>query len=367
MSVTQRDTKKRRRAKPVRRDTAGLHGVLRARILDGLLAPGQLLPTVRQLSDEHGVSRGMAWRALKALVGEGLVAAHSRHGYRVLARAADPDRGRPIAYVISQDNIVGGWDLYYRKLSAELESAAEERGWALMTVIAGASEPEPLFDRLAAAGACALVLDSSDPQLLEHARRIGHDAIVIDAWRPGAGMDAVVQDDFTGARCAAERGRARGGRRPAWFGQIGQSYHGRMRFGGAVAALRSAGTDFARVASVDIEDSALTERAAELLSGPDRPDGVLTLWRPAAVAIVSAARRLGLELGRDLGMVGWCAEEVYADGFAPVFDGAQVPPAVVWSARDMARAALARLAERRANPGLSEVRVTIPARLRLPR
>jgi hypothetical protein len=124
--------------------------------------------------------------------------------------------------------------------------------------------------------------------------------------------------------------------------------------------------EFVRVADIEIEAAGLTDQAAEVLSGPDRPDGVLALWRPAAVAVVAAARRLGLVPGRDFRMAGWCAEEVYADGFAPIFDGGPVPPAVVWSARDLARAALARLAERRANPGLSEVRVTIPARLRFP-
>ena len=339
---------------------------MRSKILGGQLAPGQFLPTVRQLSDEHGVSRGTAWRALQALVGEELVAAHSRHGYRVLARAANPERGRPIAYVVSQDNIVGGWDLYYRRLSAELESAARERGWALMTVIAGPGQSELVLGQLAAAGACALVLDSSRPELLEGVRRAGHDAIAVDDWKPGAGLDAVVQDDFTGASLAAEHLVAAGCRRLAWFGQVGGSCHGRMRYGGAAAALRAAGMDFARVEPIDIEDPALVEKAAALLSGPDRPDGVLALWRPAAMAVVSAARRRGLVPGRELGMVGWCAEEVYADGFAPIFDGGPVPPAVVWSARDMARAALARLAERRANPGLPEVRITIPARLRLP-
>ncbi len=40
------------------RNSAELLGLLRSRILAGKVAPGEFLPTVRQLGEEHGVSRG---------------------------------------------------------------------------------------------------------------------------------------------------------------------------------------------------------------------------------------------------------------------------------------------------------------------
>lgn len=349
------------------RDSGGLLSMLRASILSGEVSPGEFLPTVRQLGEKHGVSRGTAWRALKALVAEGLVAAQPRHGYRVLARAGDPALGAPLAYVISQENIIGGWDLYYRKLSAALEESARERGWSLVTMITGWGQENVLFEQLEASRVCGLILDSVNPGVLARARKAGLLVVMADAWEPGVQFDAVVQDDFGGGELAAEHLLEIGCRRIAWFGPVGQSHHGRARYGGARAALAAQEKGFSHEITVDLDSTELLERAEGLLEGARRPDGVLAMWRPPAAAVTAAARRLDLEIGQDVHMVGWAAEEVYEEGFLPLFEGRGASPAVVWSARTMAESALSRLAERRAKLNLPTIRMTVPTRLRLPR
>jgi hypothetical protein len=98
----------------------------------------------------------------------------------------------------------------------------------------------------------------------------------------------------------------------------------------------------------------------------DRPDAVLALWRPVLRAVVDASRELGLAIGKDIEVMGWCSEEVYDTAFVPLFDGLCVPPAVVWRSRAMAETAVSRLAERRKKPGLPVMRMSIPTRLRVP-
>jgi DNA-binding LacI/PurR family transcriptional regulator len=339
--------------------------MLRGRIISGKVAGGEYLPTVRQLSEDHGVSRGTAWRALKALVAEGLVAAHPRHGYRVLAGAGDPDRGTPLAYVLSEDNIIAGWDLYYRTLSASIEEAAGRRGWNLMRMIFALGREAEVFDQLTAARACGLILDTVNTELLARARRTGLPAVMVDAWRPDADFDAVVQDDFGGGQLAAAHLLESGCRRIAWFGPIGESSHAYARFGGAAARMAAGGLAFNRVVEIGLDDADLEGKARALLSGGERPDGVLTLWRPVAGAVAAAARSLYLGLGEDLRVVGWMAEEVYERGYLPLFEGMSVPPAVVWSTARMAELALARLSERRSNPGVPTTRMVVPAAIRL--
>jgi len=347
------------------RNSAELLGLLRSRILSGRVAPGEFLPTVRRLSEEHGVSRGTAWRALKALVAEGLVAAQPRHGYRVLARAADPDRGAPLAYVLSGENIVGGWDVYYRQLSEALERAARRRGWSLMRMITERGGEEDLFEQLSGARVCGLILDSVNTELLERARASGLPVVMVEVWRPGADFDAVVQDDFAGGQLAAEDLLAAGCRRIAWLGSVTGDHHARARYGGAAAALAAEGLSFSHVLDRDLGAPDLATRAREVLGASDRPDGVLALWRPMAAATITAARELGLSIGRDFRMVGWSSEAVYEQGFVPLFEGGPVPPTVVWSTRVMAETALARLAERRARPEVPAIRMTVPARLEI--
>ena len=50
-----------------------LAGILRAQIASGQLAPGRRIPSEQDLMDQHGVSRGTASRAVRALRDEGLV------------------------------------------------------------------------------------------------------------------------------------------------------------------------------------------------------------------------------------------------------------------------------------------------------
>ncbi|MHC4917592.1 MAG: hypothetical protein ACYTGB_19120, partial [Planctomycetota bacterium] len=89
------------------------------------------------------------------------------------------------------------------------------------------------------------------------------------------------------------------------------------------------------------------------------------LWRDRALTLARAARELGLKIGRDLHLVGWCLEERYAEAWVPEFEGEPVAPAVTWSARTLGETAMARLAERRENPDLPALRVKIPVSLRL--
>lgn len=348
------------------RNSTALLSLLRTRIVSGEIEADTFLPTVRQLSEAHGVSRGTAWRALKALVAEGLVSAHPRHGYRVLARAGDPNLGTPIAYVLSQDNIIAGWDLYYRRLCAALEDAAKARGWKVMKVITTAGQESELIQQLTGARTWGLVLDSAIPELVEAARLSGFPVVMIEAWCPNAPFDAVVQDDFLGGRMAAEHLLGQSCRRIAWFGPVDDRNHGFPRYGGAAAALAGQGRGFSRTVPLNLQAPDLVAQARKLLKGRDRPDAVLALWRHAATALIRAAHELDLRIGKDLQMVGWCADEIYESTYVPMFAGAPVAPAVVWSTQEMVELALARLVERRERPQTPHTRMTVRTRLRLP-
>jgi len=57
-------------AQPVYRQLAA---ILRARILDGRIAPGHVLPSEKQLEQEFGISRNTSRRAIALLRSDGLV------------------------------------------------------------------------------------------------------------------------------------------------------------------------------------------------------------------------------------------------------------------------------------------------------
>jgi DNA-binding LacI/PurR family transcriptional regulator len=191
----------------------------------------------------------------------------------------------------------------------------------------------------------------------------------VDSWAPDVALDCVIQDGYRGSMLAAEYLAGRGHRRIGWVGPALSACAPLEleRFSGAAGALASAGIELTpdlRVGTPAKDYAGYVEGLMRMLSRPDRPTAVLAMWQTAAQAVAAVAGELGLEIGSDLDVVGWVTEQGYDAVHRPNFRAGAVPPAVTWSVADMAEAALARLVERRENPGMAPVHVRIPTRLR---
>jgi len=348
------------------RASARVAGQLRSEIVRKKLEAGQFLANERELARKLDVSRETLRRALKALEREGFIVTVPRRGYRVLARANDPDKGAPIAYVLaSAGGGAGQWTDRMDVILGAFQKAAARRGWPLLVVGGPDRAPGEVRVQLKATRACGLVLDTADRGLLELARDAGIPAVIVNDWSAESQCDSVMQDGQHGGLLAAEHLAGRGRRRIAYLGApVASSAHSFDRFSGVAAGLARAGLPLTPELCVEAVGAELPARARELLARPDRPDGVIALWSETALAAASAARELGLVLGRDLDLVGWSVEELYAGVYRAGFNGAPAAPAVVWSAAAMAEAAVARLAERRTNPRLPALRIKVPVRLR---
>ena len=337
-------------------------------ITRGDYAAGEYLPTVRELSRRHRLACSTVHRALQSLAAEGLLSAESRQGYRVRPGAADPMRGCPVAYVFSAAEDPQPVGVYHRALLAAFQGAAVERGWTLLSTVAdpGAGGAGAILERLRAARTGGLVLDMHQLGLIDALLGSGLPAVLVNSWREDVAMDTVMQDGQQGGLQAAAYLAGRGHRKVAWFGPMADTGHSLDRFGGALLGLRRAGLP-APEEHVTVYGSApaeLDERARQLLSSGNRPTAVLALWQENALALSRAAAELGLAVGRDFEMVGWCREEEYEESYAPRFRPGEVPPTVVWSAEAMAEAALDRISLRRADPERAALRIKIPTRLR---
>ncbi len=349
------------------RTSLGLGTRLRADIAAGRIAPGAYLPAERQLAADSGVAPMTARRALKVLEREGLVAAEPRRGYRVLARANDPDRGAPIAYVLSPHPGPELWDELHKEFVSGFQQAAGGRGWSLLAVGCEDRSNQEVLEHLRTARVCATILDTPSRELMAEIQQAGMPVLAVDDWREDLDIDAVVQDGFRGGLLAGAWLAERGHERIGWLGPVGVSRQGLERFGGAAAALAARELEIPPALRQQLDNPESPEgvrRAREILSRPDRPTAVLTLWQGTTAAMVKAARELDLVPMRDFEMVGWSTEAGYETGFLPLFAGGPVPPAVVWSVETLARTAVARLSERRQDAGLPVIKLKVPTRLR---
>jgi DNA-binding LacI/PurR family transcriptional regulator len=341
---------------------------LKALLRAGHIAKGEYLPPERQLVRDYGLAQSTVRRALKQLEADGLIVSEPRRGYRVCEL---PERqvGRlPLALVRGSRGMPEEWDERHKAILSALEGACNCRGNSLLAVGSGSgSGSGSLADALGQldmAGVSGVVLDPSAAQI-STALLVAPPVpmVVVDGWSEDWNVDAVIQDGHHGGLLAARYLAAQGCRRVAWFGPIDASAHSRERFGGAATGLVSAGLELPKEMRVESDASDAETRALELLSRRDRPDGILALWSDLAHAVKRAADKLGLVIGRDFEMVGWTIEELHGTVYRPGFDSGHVPPAVTWSVRDMAEAAVARIAERSASPKMSPVAVRVPTTL----
>jgi LacI family transcriptional regulator len=337
---------------------------LRDQLSAGRIAIGQSLPTVRELGAKYGVSRETARRAVKELEADGLVACEPRHGYRVQARVNDPDRGLPVAFVMTDPTGPGAWNLFRQMIFAALQQAASARGWSLLAVDAGARPARDVAGQLQGCRACGMILDTNNPELTAAVGRMGLPVVMVDSWDPDMALDAVVQDGFQGALLAVRHLAARGHKRIGWLGPVAETAQSSERFGGAVAGMARAGLRLEPELLVDTSRAGAAEAARKMLARSKRPTAALGLWHEAAAALHRAARERGLVPGKGLEIVGWSPEEQYEAVYRPLFGGDGPPATMVWSAAELARAAVRRLAERRAEPKLRPALIKIPVALR---
>jgi len=338
---------------------------VRGDIASGKLASGRFLPSVRELARTHAAGMKTIWRVMKVLESDGLVASRPRHGFTVLAKANDPDRGCPIAYISERSATPDAeWGAFHLPLFSCLQEAAVRRGWSVLALKAGEFTAGQLADRLSCARAFGAIIDSTRPETVRAAKEAGIPCLMLDAWWDGAGLDAVLQNGHMGGILAARHLLARSCRQAAWFGPPGDNCHALDRLGGALAALAAASPRLEPELLFAGDGDDLEKEALRMLSRRDRPDGVIALWQDYAMAVKRAADRLGLVLGRDLELVGWCAEEMYENFYRPGFGAGPVPPTVIWSIRTMAETAMSRLAERRETPALPPLWMKVPVALR---
>jgi LacI family transcriptional regulator len=346
--------------------------LLRARISAGEVVGGQFMPSVRELARVHGVSKLTAGRALKMLEKEGLVVSQPRRGYQVLAAAGDPDKGLPLAYVFTGSYEVGSGsdDAFAQRCRREFENAAAARGWSLLIVRFDRERPEEAVNQLRSARVCGAILDNIEPALVARLAEIGMPWVLIDNLAEDLAADAVVQDGAMGGVQAAGYMARRGHKRLAVLSPEVEGSDPQIpdRLGGVMGGLARAGADLGSVTRVEAPLGRPEEAkriALKLLKGARRPTGIIAPWQDLTAAVAEAADELGLKIGKDFDLVGWCSSEEFQAGLLKRLPGGAEIAVVTWSIAEMAELAVAQLMQRRANPRLPAAHLRVRTHLRL--
>lgn len=323
------------------RETKELTGSLRIALVSGKYRADEYLPPVRDLCTQFGVSFETVRRGLKTLEQEGLLTSEARQGFRVASKGSFTSIHCPVAYVTNHLMDLSNAQPANWAISQALTAVAAKRGKPTLGVHVQDLSHAEILARLEATPHAGIVLDTLDERLLRLLEKPAQRPLVmVNSWFEHAAVNVVLQDNYRGGFLAARWLAEAGAERVAWLGPIGEFGHTRERFAGVVAGLASLGRKLPHDLAVETNPQTVQEAARALLRRRERPDGVAVFTKLAARAMRDAAQAEGLEIGKDLLMIGWTVEDCFETEHHAVFAGGPVPPAVVWRAKDMAEAAL---------------------------
>jgi LacI family transcriptional regulator len=144
--------------------------------------------------------------------------------------------------------------------------------------------------------------------------------VLVDAESSDPGVSSVAPDEVAGAVTAVGELLAHGHRRIGFISRPAPALAARGRLQGYKAALRQAGVDVDPTLIVEAPSSGSEggyRAARQLLELPEPPTGVFCFRDLMAMGVYRAAMEAGLDIPRDLSVVGFDDMELVASGLFP--------------------------------------------------
>lgn len=276
---------------------------LREQIARGVLSPGSLLPTERELQAAFSVSRTTVRRALATLIEAGWAEQKPNRG--VIAKLG------PQANSSTQIAFVDHVSLVHKSLFFRLHRLLSERGYSLIHVDSTELGTLGGVQRAADMGCAAAfvwpkVAFVKEGALTEVQSRM---PVILVDHSMGEPCELVMSDHFQGAKEAVAHLMSLGRQRIAITGNFTHHEDSMYRFAGYVAAYHEQGripntSDylFSSPGGSSCEDTRLLSFR---LSQTDRPDAIFVLHDMSVPAIVEAVFDAGLRIPQDVAIVGF--------------------------------------------------------------
>ena len=287
-----------------------LKSILQRQLDTGALRPGDMLPSLRQLCREYGVSSITARRALQELVNEGRLQSQQGVGTFVTARSHHPRLALVIFGFHDQEwrrnstifgDLIGGAATVAWEHEALFSVARVDPGRQPADVLASILD-ERFFDGLLIRILPDITLADLQPVL-----DAGLPYVVIKRYLPGRAINCVVNDDVRAAYQATAHLISHGYSRLGFVCPLNATV-GRDRHQGYRQALADHGLPYdARLVQETGDWFEELGRAAlkSLCALPGPPQAVFAAGDQLAIGAYRGAAELGLRIPDDLAIVGY--------------------------------------------------------------
>jgi DNA-binding LacI/PurR family transcriptional regulator len=289
--------------------------IIKEKIHSGVWRTGDVIPTEKELCTEFDVARGTVRQALHNLEAEGYLRREQGRGTFVSYGEARPEpaqangsgRRKHLAFIVPyvRDSSVSSMFMGFQQVA---ESAGYSTSFS--HVNNDAQVQAQTLERLHQEGVAGIALypvDSEAVEPLDRFARSGAALVLVDRYLKRLSTDYVMTDHFSGAirgvRYLLDQGHERVGF-VTWLSPAVSMEHRHL---GYQQALRERGItpDEALVCHVEGYPTIDLTPLREYLTRPTRPTAVFAANDQIAIALYRAAASVGLNVPRDLAVVGF--------------------------------------------------------------
>jgi len=287
--------------------------ILRKDIEEGRLIPGDMLPSMDDLSIQFGINKATVMQAIAELAAAGLVYTVAARGTFVAdaddrAHMDDPNRPRSIGWISTiTDN--GNTGRYHTEMMDAVRLAVQQNGDHLLVFCSDGIPPTTFCKMVSEARLDGAVLVG--PAQFDPIRRLlstGLPSVVLDDRARGKRADSIVVDNEVGGSLAVEHLISLGHKRIALVTGPQAWKVTRDRLEGALSAIRKAGIPESLIQVVESDFSAKGGYAAmrKVLGKKVRPTGVFLFNdEMASGALQSLYVNSEIKVPYDMSIVGF--------------------------------------------------------------
>lgn len=274
--------------------------------------------TIQDVARLAGVSNGAVSLALSGQAGvadstrERIIAAADELGWRpsIGARALLSSRAFAVGLILARDPELLGADPFFPTFIAGVESELAQRRYSLVLQVVD-DEPRAeaeAYRRLGLEGRVDGVFLTDlhrDDRRIRLVQELELPAIAIGSPSPAARIPSVGIDDRVGVRGAVRHLLELGHRRIAFVGGTPGYVHSASRLAAWRQAHRQAGVVPGPHVTADFTGAGGAAATTRLLEGPERPSAIVYANDLMAIAGLSVAAQRGIDVPRELSVVGF--------------------------------------------------------------
>ncbi|HEY8458043.1 MAG TPA: LacI family DNA-binding transcriptional regulator [Actinopolymorphaceae bacterium] len=287
-------------------------------------------PTIADVARRAGVSKGAVSYALNGRPGiaeatrRRILEAADALGWRPShrGRSLSVSRAFTLGLVVARDPALLGSDPFFPTFIAGVESLLAERGQALVLQVVAEGEAEAeSYRRLARDGRVDGVfltdLRRNDPRI-DLVAELGLPAVTLNRPDQPSPFPAVCVDDRPGIQEAVEHLVGLGHTRIAHVAGPEEYLHGHGRCEAFRAAMAEHGLPATLVDVADFTAAGGMAATRRLLGSPDRPTAIVYANDQMAIAGISVAQGLGIQIPDELSVTGYDDTELAAHIHPPL-------------------------------------------------